>query len=241
MTAPAPTVPYSSVATGVTASAVPTAPTSLAATASGSAQIGLAWGAASEAGGTISQYLIERCQGAGCSSFAQVGVSSTLGFADTGLAGSMAYSYRVRAKDSLAVLGPYSNVSSATTGAAAISAPASPSATAAGASQIMVKWRAATESGGTISQYRIERCRGAGCTNFAQVGTAAGLSFADTSLAALTTYRYRIRAADAAGNVGSYSLVVQATTTSARHWWDVPVRPGQWTPFRFMPPLSPLR
>ncbi len=233
--------PYSSVATGVTASAVPTAPTSLAATASGSAQIGLAWGAASEAGGTISQYLIERCQGAGCSSFAQVGVSSTLGFADTGLAGSMAYSYRVRAKDSLAVLGPYSNVSSATTGAAAISAPASPSATAAGASQIMVKWRAATESGGTISQYRIERCRGAGCTNFAQVGTAAGLSFADTSLAALTTYRYRIRAADAAGNVGSYSLVVQATTTSARHWWDVPVRPGQWTPFRFMPPLSPLR
>jgi chitodextrinase len=220
---------------------VPTAPSSLAATASGSAQIGLAWGAASESGGTVSQYLIERCQGSACSSFAQVGVSSTLGFADTGLTGSTAYSYRVRAKDSLAVMGPYSNVSTATTAAPVISAPTAPSALASGASQITLKWKAATETGSTISQDRIERCQGAGCTSFAQVGTSAGLSFADAALSALTTYRYRLRATDAGGSAGPYSIVVQATTASSRHWWDTPARPRQWTPFRPMGTLTPLK
>jgi chitodextrinase len=233
--------PYSNIGTATTAASVPSAPTGLAATAAGSAQIGLAWGAASEAGGTISQYLVERCQGASCSSFTQVGVSSTLGFTDTGLSGSTAYSYRVRAKDALGVTGPYSNVSAATTAAPVISAPTAPSALASGASQIILKWKAATETGGTISQYRIERCQGVGCTSFAQVGTSAGLSFADAALAALTTYRYRVRAADTIGNAGPYSSVVQATTASSRHWWDIPVRPGQWTPFRPLAPLTPLK
>jgi chitodextrinase len=220
---------------------VPSAPSGLAATASGSAQIALAWGPATEAGGTISQYLIERCQGAGCSAFAQVGVASTPAFTDTGLAGSTSYSYRVRAKDSLAVLGPYSNLSTATTAVPVISAPAAPSATAAGASQVAVKWKAATETGGTVSQYRVERCAGAGCTSYSQVATTAGLSFMDAALTSLTTYRYRLRATDAAGNVGPYSVVVQATTASSRHWWDIPVRPGVWTPFRPLGPLTPLK
>lgn len=233
--------PYSNIASGTTAAAAPSAPASLAATANGSTQIGLSWGAATEAGGTISQYLIERCQNAGCSAFAQVGVSAAPGFTDAGLTGSTSYSYRVRAKDSLAVLGPYSNVSSASTAAPLISAPAAPGAAAAGSSQITVRWQAATETGGTISQYRIERCAGAGCTNYSQVGTTAGLSFTDSALSALMTYRYRLRAADAAGNVGPYSAVVQATTASSRHWWDFPARPGQWIPFRPMGPLTPLR
>ena len=228
--------PYSNTGSGTTSASAPSAPSSLGATAAGSTQISLAWGAASESGGTISQYLIERCPGAGCSAFVQVGVSGTLGFTDTGLNGSTAYSYRVRAKDALAVLGPYSNVATATTAAAVISAPAAPSATASGASQVTLKWKAATETGGTISQYRIERCQGAGCSNFTQVATSAGLTFADAGLLAVTTYRFRIRAADAAGNVGPYSAVVQATTTSSRHWWDFPVRPAG--PAR---PVGPLR
>ncbi len=220
---------------------LPSAPTNLAAVASGAASVGLTWGAASDSGSTISQYLIERCAGSSCTNFAQVNTATGLSFNDSGLTGSTSYRYRVRAKDSLAVLGPYSNVSTATTAAPSIGAPAAPSAAAAGARQITVKWQAATETGGTISQYRIERCQGAGCTNFAQVGTAAGVSFADAALSALTTYRYRIRAADAAGTTGPYSAVVQATTTASRHWWDIPVRPGQWTPFRPLTPLTPLK
>ena len=48
-----------------------------------------------------------------------------------------------------------------------------------------------------MTGYRVERCLGAACANFVQVGTPTGASFNDTGLAAATTYRYRVRAADA--------------------------------------------
>ena len=47
----------------------------------------------------------------------------------------------------------------------------------------------------------MERCQGAGCSTFAQVGTPTGTSFADTGVAASTSYSYRVRAVDASGNV----------------------------------------
>jgi chitodextrinase len=166
---------------------------------------------------------------------------SALTYSDTGLSNTTSYSYRVRARDGAGTMGPYSNIASGAAAAAVISAPASPNAIAAGSSQITVKWQAATETGGTISQYRIERCAGAGCTNYSQVASTAALGFMDSALSALTTYRYRLRAADAAGNVGPYSAVVQATTASSRHWWDFPARPGQWIPFRPIGPLTPLK
>src|SRR5439155_163753 len=53
---------------------------------------------------------------------------------------------------------------------------------------------------------------GATCTNFAQIATPPGASYADTGLAASTTYRYQVRATDAAGNLSGYSNVASATT-----------------------------
>ncbi len=73
---------------------VPTAPSSLSAAAAGPVQINLAWTASTETGGTISQYLIERCAGVNCgntpANFAQVGTSpaATTSFSDTGLFGN---------------------------------------------------------------------------------------------------------------------------------------------------------
>ena len=210
------TGPYSNSATAVTAAATPGAPVSLAATAAGSAQINLTWSAATETGGTIAQYLIERCQGAGCSSFTQVGTATTLAFSDTGLSASTAYSYRVRAKDTVGTMGPYSNVASASTaaGAPTISAPGALTASATSATQITLSWGAATETGGTLSQYLIERCQGAGCSSFTQVATVSvpGTIFADTGLTGSTSYSYRVRAKDTAGNTGPYSNVTSATT-----------------------------
>ena len=60
-----------------------------------------------------------------------------------------------------------------------------------------------------VTGYRVERCQGSTCTNFAQVGTPTATSFSDTGLSAATTYRYRVRAADAAGNLGAYSTIVE--------------------------------
>ena len=205
--------PYSNTATAATGAAVPTAPAGLGASALSSTQVNLSWAQATESGGTIAQYLIERCQGASCSSFAQVGTATMLSFADTGLIGATAYSYRVRAKDALGTTGPYSNIATATTTAPSITAPASLSATAASSTQINLQWPAATETGGSISQYLIERCQGTGCSTFAQVATAAGTTYNDAGLSAATSYTYRVRATDG-GNTGPYSPLASATTAA---------------------------
>src|SRR6185436_11228086 len=74
-------------------------------------------------------------------------------------------------------------------------------------------WSAATDNVG-VTGYRVERCAGSGCSNFAQIATLAGTSFNDTALTANTSYSYRVRAVDAAGNLGAYSPVASATTSA---------------------------
>jgi fibronectin type 3 domain-containing protein len=205
---------YSSTASATTSHNSPTAPTNLTATAAGPVQINLSWTASTEPGGTISQYLIERCQGAGCANFAQVGTSTTTSFNNAGLTASTSYTYRVRASDTLNNLGPYSATATAVTGAPTLTAPSGLTATTASPVQINLSWAASTETGGTISKYLIERCQGAGCSNFAQVGTSTTTSFDDMALVGSTSYSYRVRATDAANNFSPYSTTATATTSA---------------------------
>src|SRR5260370_6333749 len=167
-----------------------------------------------DSGGTISQYLVERCQGAGCSTFAQVGTSTTTTYSDAGLTGWTSCSYRGRARDALNNLGPYSTTATATTAAPTVTAPSNLTATASGSVQINLSWTASTETGGTISQYLVERCQGAGCSTFAHVGTSTTTSFSDTGLTGSTSYSYRVRASDALSNLGPYSATATATTAA---------------------------
>src|SRR5262249_15307549 len=109
--------PYTNVASATTTAVdtqPPTQPGTLTATAVGSAQVNLAWGAATDNIG-VTNYLIERCQGATCLSFAQVATSTTTTFNNTGLTAGTSYSYRVRATDAAGNLGPYTNVATAIT------------------------------------------------------------------------------------------------------------------------------
>ncbi|TSC68141.1 MAG: fibronectin type III domain-containing protein, partial [Parcubacteria group bacterium Gr01-1014_66] len=91
------------------------------------------------------------------------------------------------------------------------STPTSLSASAISSSQINLSWTASTDNVAVMG-YQVERCQGSGCTNFAQVGTPAGVSYNDTGLTANTAYRYQVRAADAAGNLSGYSSVASVTT-----------------------------
>ena len=50
-------------------------------------------------------------------------------------------------------------------------------------SQINLSWTASTDNVG-VTGYLIERCQGAGCTSFAQIGTPAGTTYNDTGLTA---------------------------------------------------------
>jgi hypothetical protein len=94
---------------------VPTAPGNLTATTVSGSQISLSWTAASGNLG-VTGYLVERCQGGGCTSFTQIGTTSGTTYNDLGLTPNTSYSYRVRATDSAGDLGPYSNVAQGYTG-----------------------------------------------------------------------------------------------------------------------------
>jgi fibronectin type 3 domain-containing protein len=168
--------------------------------------------ASAETSGTISSYLVERCQGAGCTSFAQIGTSVTTAFSDTGLGGG-SYTYRVRAKDAAGNLSPYSNVASASIAAPPPTAPSNLTATAASVSQINLSWTASTSTIG-IANYVVQRCQGAGCTNFAQIATPTGTTYNDTALISSTSYSYRVEAIDTAGTASTFSNVASATTLS---------------------------
>jgi len=178
-------------------------------------QMNLSWNPSTETGGTISNYLVERCQGTGCSNFAQVGTTTTTTFNDTGLTASSSYSYRVRAQDAAGTLGPYSTVYTATSPAPLPSLPGNLVAAGASSTQANLSWSASTEIGGTVNNYIVERCQGAGCTTFAQIGTSTTTTFGDTGLTAGTTYNYRVRASDTTGGLSPYSNVSTAITTGA--------------------------
>jgi hypothetical protein len=91
------------------------------------------------------------------------------------------------------------------------SAPTNLSATASSQTQIDLTWTAATDNVG-VTGYQVERCQGASCNTFARIATPTAASFSDTGLTAGTSYSYRARAVDAAGNPGPYSNIASATT-----------------------------
>src|SRR5438094_5542500 len=90
-------------------------------------------------------------------------------------------------------------------------APSDLTATAVSARQINLSWTASTDNV-AVTGYQVERCQGATCTNFVQIGTSSGPSFSSTGLLANTRYRFRVQAVDAAVNPSPYSNVAAART-----------------------------
>ena len=93
-------------------------------------------------------------------------------------------------------------------------APGALTATAGAAGQITLNWTASTDNAG-VTGYLVERCQGAGCTNFAQIATPTATGLTDTGLAAGASYSYRVRATDAAGNLSPYSNTATATVAGS--------------------------
>jgi hypothetical protein len=91
--------------------------------------------------------------------------------------------------------------------------PADPSnltASAVSGSQINLAW---TDGSTNELGFKIERCTGAGCSNFSQVATTAAdvTSYSNTGLAGGTSYSCRVRATNGAGDSG-YANIASATT-----------------------------
>ncbi|MCA0228961.1 MAG: fibronectin type III domain-containing protein [Bacteroidetes bacterium] len=183
---------------------IPRPPSGLTATASSSSQINLVWtdNASDETG-----FEIERStDGTTFAKIADVGANTTT-YSNTGLNASTRYWYRVRAKNS-AGASSYTNVADATTSLAVPATPTNLTAELADYDQIRLTWGTLSNSTNVL----VERSTSPN-TGFAQITQqpATNTSYVDLGLNEQTTYYYRIRLSNAAGNSG-YSNVVSVTT-----------------------------
>jgi YD repeat-containing protein len=189
---------------------LPGAPTALTASNATSTQVTLSWTLTGTAAG-LAGYLIEQCRGAGCSTFSQVAQVSSPSDQITGLTPRTTYQFRVRSADPSGNDSGYSNIVTVTT--LPVAGPAAVTATGLSDSQITLAWTASTAPG--VSAYLIERCAGASCTNFVQIGSTPNSPYMDGGLLPLTTYQYRIRAQDASGDLSDYVATSATTITLA--------------------------
>ena len=97
--------------------------------------------------------------------------------------------------------------------------PSNLSATAVSATQIDLGW---TDNSTDEDGFKIERCTGSGCSNFAQIAAVRTnvTSLNDTGLAGNTTYTYRVLAYNSIGN-SPYSNTTTATTPVIRRTLSV--------------------
>jgi uncharacterized delta-60 repeat protein len=198
---------YSNEAEDVT---TPPPPTDLTATAVDTTQIDLNW---TDNNATETGFKVERCEGAGCSNFVEIdSVGADVStYSDTTVCEDRTYSYRVKAYKSGEWETAYSNEVSTTT--PAITAPSGLSVVRVSEIEVSLSW-----SDNTIDEsgFKVERCEGAGCSDFVEIGTVGAdvNTYNDVGLSPEQSYTYRVRAykvADCGWSTG-YSNTDTATT-----------------------------
>lgn len=92
----------------------PTTPPGFVLVAASSNEIDLAWEASTD-NVAVTGYIVERCQGVGCTSWSSVATPTATKFNDTSRSPSTAYRYRVSAKDAANNVSPPTPIISYTT------------------------------------------------------------------------------------------------------------------------------
>ncbi|MDA1315174.1 MAG: DNRLRE domain-containing protein [Acidobacteria bacterium] len=143
----------------------------------------------------------------------EVGTTSAVTFTDTGLDPDTAYNYTVTALDAAGNESVASSPLVVTTDAAPDTedptAPGTPVEVSTTETEASISWAASTDNVG-VTAYDVYRNGGlAGSTG------GATTTFADSGLAAATSYGYHVIARDAAGNESAPSGVLNVTTDSA--------------------------
>lgn len=199
----------------------PVAPSNLVAIAFTSDWINMTW---TDNSNNEDGFKVERCQGtaafcdANPSQFAQIAQTGpNIDYhGDTGLPPATTYTYRVRAFN-VSGNSPYSNTSTATTLGGPPAAPSglvakagTPAPRVSRKAYVDLSW---TDNSTDETSFVLERCQGAGCTNFGVRATlgANTVRYRDTGLPRHTTYRYRVKARNDSGDSG-YSNIVSVTT-----------------------------
>jgi chitodextrinase len=193
---------------GSTDTTPPTTPGGFTATATGPTTASLSWTASTD-NVAVSSYTILR----GGAEVASVPANTT-SWNDSGLTPGTAYTYQVVAKDSAGNASPPTAQVTITTQAdtSPPTQPGTPTATLVTASQVSLSWSASTDDVGVL-RYDVLR-------NGSVVGTSAGTTFTDTTVAPGTTYTYAVRAFDAAGNFSTSGSSSVTTPVSGSVFYD---------------------
>ncbi len=190
----------------VARSGVPAAPTALVGTLISPTQLDLAW---TDNGENETAYIVERCDGSGCSGFAVIDslAANLSAYQDATIAIDTVYSYRVRASNAV---GPsaYATVVDVSTYRPAT--PASLVATPISATRVDLSW---TDVAANDTAIVVERCTGVDCSSFADVAVLAptATSHIDSTVAVNNTYAYRLRAVNVAGSSAPTDSAVAGT------------------------------
>ena len=96
-----------------------------------------------------------------------------------------------------------------------IASPGGLTAALTGGGSVQLRWSSPPAGSAALAGYKIERCSGSGCGNFSQVATSISTSHADVALTPGTSYSYRVRAFDSAGNSSNYSNAASVVIASA--------------------------
>jgi len=204
---------------------IPTAPSGLTAYSGYSSQVDLSW---QDNSPIEDGFKIERKTGAGgtYSEIATVGGGVT-SYQDSGLTCETMYYYRVRAYNSAGDSNYTSeaNVKTATCSSAVPAAPSGLTAAVVSSSQISIYW---VDNSSDEEGFLVERKTGSMGT-YAEIKSLGPnvTSFPDNGLSAGTTYYYRVRAYNAAGNSG-YSNEDYAATSSGASATSPPVFILKW-------------
>lgn len=205
-------------------------PAGLSAVAVSSSQINLSWNAYTDppnSPSTIS-YPIEHL-GGGIVSFTQftVNPAGDTTASDTGLTASTAYTYRLRGRDAAGNTSTSYSANFGTTTQAGSditppTAPSTPALTVLSSSSIRLDMSTASTdniTGQASLTYHVERRIGAAAFSGVDYdtfpGTVSPLTYTDSGCAPSTSYGYRVRASDAANNLGPYATSTANVTTLA--------------------------
>jgi chitodextrinase len=180
----------------------PSAPSTLAASASDATHVKLSWKASTD-NVAVTGYQVYR-------GGSLVGTASTTAYTDGALTGGTTYSYYVKAYDAAGNVSYASSSVSVSTPKGDTTAPSTPSsltASATDATHVKLSWAASTDNVG-VAGYQVYR----GGT---LVGTTSTAGYTDGAVTSGTSYSYSVKAYDAAGNVSSASSTVSVTTPKA--------------------------
>ncbi len=187
---------------------VPFAPSDLAVTVVGSDALTLAW---TDNANNETSFVVERKTADGAFAEVATPAADATTYADTGLTASTAYTYRVKALNSVGSSDWSTEITGTTSAASTPAAPSDLQIVSVGNDSLTLGW---TDNASNETSFVVERKTAAGA--FAEVATpvADATTYADSGLTASTAYTYRVKALNSVGS-SDWSTELPGTTTSA--------------------------